>query len=75
MKKQLIGVSSITYAIKGRDILKSKGIKAYVERTPADADRVGCGYSIYVKGDLSLAEDILKKAGIKIVDRQSGEDV
>ncbi len=75
MKKQLIHVSSITYAIKGRDILKSKGIKAYVERSPADVDRVGCGYSIFVKGDIVAAENILRDAGIKIVGRQSGDDV
>ncbi len=75
MKKQLIQVSSITYAIKGRDILKSKGIKAYVERTPADADRVGCGYSIYVKGDITAALDILKNAGINVLGRQEGEGV
>lgn len=75
MKKQLIQVNSITYAIKGRDILKSNGIKAYVERTPADVDRVGCGYSIYVKGDIEKAKDILKSAGIKIVGRQEGEGV
>jgi len=72
MKKQLIQVSSITYAIKGRDILRSKGIKAYVERTPNDMDRVGCGYSIYVKGDILAAEEILRQSDIKTLGRQSG---
>lgn len=75
MKKQLIQVSSITYAIKGRDILKSKGIRAYVERSPADMDRVGCGYSIFVKGDIEAAENILKNAGIKVLGSQVGDEV
>lgn len=75
MKKQLIQVSSITYAIKGRDILKSKGIRAYVERSPADMDRVGCGYSIFVKGDIETAENILNNAGIKVLGRQVGDEV
>lgn len=66
MKKQLLQVSSITYAIKGRDILRKQGIKAYVERTPGELDREGCGYSIYVKGDTDAAESILKSAGIKV---------
>lgn len=70
MKKQLIQVSSITYAIKGRDILKSKGIKAYVERTTGDLNQKGCGYSIFVKGDVDAAETILKNSGIKILGRQ-----
>ena len=64
MKKQLIMVSSITYAIKGRELLRSKGYRAYIERTPRSLDTAGCGYSIYVSSD---AEEILRSAGIKIL--------
>ena len=61
MKKQLIMVSSITYAIKGRELLRGKGFKAYIERTPGNLDTAGCGYSIYVSGDADAAEQILLK--------------
>ena len=72
MNQQKIMVSSITHAIKGRDLLRQRGIKAYVERTHAGRDRVGCGYSISVDGDGDAAEEILRGAGIKIVGRAEG---
>ena len=34
MGKPLILVSSITYAMKGRDLLNRKGISSYLERIP-----------------------------------------
>ena len=66
MQKQLIMVGSITYALKGRDILRSMGFTAYVERTPSHLDRVGCGYSIYVKDNIQRADAILAENGIPI---------
>ena len=72
MSKQLIMVSSITYAIKGRDVLRSKGYKAYIERTPGQLDKAGCGYSIFVNGDINAAEQILRNSGIKILGRSDG---
>ncbi|MBP5617767.1 MAG: DUF3343 domain-containing protein, partial [Clostridia bacterium] len=43
MSNHLILVSSITYAIKGRDLLRSHGYKAYIEKTPGKLDTHGCG--------------------------------
>lgn len=73
MKKQLIMVSSITYAIKGRELLRAKGYRAYIERTPGNLDTAGCGYRIYVNGDADAAEQILRDAGIKILGRSGGK--
>ena len=64
--KKLIMVSSITYALKGRDLLRSKGFKAYIERTPSMFDRVGCGYSVYVNGDLDRALELFRENGIRV---------
>lgn len=61
-----IMTNSITYAIKGRDYLNRNGIRAYIERTPKGKDNTGCGYSIYVNGDINYAKNLLKQAGIKI---------
>ncbi len=75
MSKQLIHVGSITSAIKSRDILRSKGIKSFIERTPKISERVGCGYSIYVVNYNTLtAESILREAGIKILGKSEGRD-
>ena len=45
---KLIMVSSVTYAMKGKELLKSYGIRAEVERTPKNSQSKGCGYSLYV---------------------------
>ncbi len=43
MGKPFILVSSITYAMKSRDLLFSQGIKSYVERTTRLKEQQGCG--------------------------------
>lgn len=68
MGKPLIMLSSITYAMKSRDILFKYGIRAYVERTPKGSN-AGCGYSIYVPERTDEAEKILSRMGIRILGR------
>ena len=63
----LIMVSSITHAIKGRDLLKNKGFKAAIEKTPGKLDSAGCGYSIFVDKNIDSAQKIVSAAGIKIL--------
>ena len=67
MGKELIMVTSITFAIKGRDLLRNSGIRAYIERTPNSYDHAGCGYSIYVPENAGYAAKILERAGIKVL--------
>ena len=69
MGKPLIVVGSITYALKGRDLLARRGIQAVVERTPRSADSCGCGYSIYVPNRTDEAEWILNRSGIRVSGR------
>lgn len=68
MNKSLIVVSSITYAIKGRDILFRYGIKAYVERIKRTKE-TGCGYGLYIPARTDEAVKILNCNGIKILRR------
>ena len=63
----LLTTGSITYAIKGRDILRRAGFKARIERRSAGPGSSGCGYNIVVDGDIKTAESILREAGIKIL--------
>ena len=66
---KLIMVSSVTYAMKGKELLKSYGIRAEVERTPKNSQSKGCGYSLYVPQNTDEAENILKENGIKVMGR------
>ena len=67
MGQHLIMVSSITQAIKGRDLLRSKGIKAYIEKTPGHLDSHGCGYSIIVYEQPEAFVPMLKSNGVRII--------
>lgn len=69
MEKNLIIVSSITYAIRGRDILSSNGYRAYITNTPGHLDKLGCSYSISVSGNADMAEKLLRDNGIKVLGR------
>lgn len=68
MEKPVIQVSSVTYAIKSRDLLFRYGIRAYVERSTRSS-RAGCGYGLYVPENTDRAEQILRRAHIRVLGR------
>lgn len=65
MEKNLLILGSVTYAMKAKDLLFSKGIKAYIERHK-NAKEYGCGYAVYVPNNAKEAEKILIENNIKI---------
>ena len=66
--KNVVVTGTVTYAIKGRDILRKHGISSSVERNSAGLGRIGCGYGIVVRGDIDRAVEILKDNSIKIIE-------
>ncbi len=66
MKKVYIVTGTVTYAIKGRDLLKHYGIKAEVNKISGVS--YGCGYAIAVYPPIESAVNILRENGIKILD-------
>ena len=75
MGKPFLLVSSVTYAMKGRDLLSSRGFRAFVERIPRTGD-TGCGYGIYVPQGTEEALRVLEENGIRVVKTagSGGED-
>lgn len=67
MKRYAIQTGTVTYAIKGREILRKKGFKVKIERI-TDTKAYGCGYAIILDGNLAQAENILRENGVKILD-------
>lgn len=67
MDSYSIATGTVTYAVKGRDILRRNGFKARIERTSAPEKRIGCGYTVVIEGNIKKAEEILKNAGVKIL--------
>ena len=70
MNKTLLAMSSITYAMKAKEILNSRGIYCEIERTPKNLGS-GCGYSIRVKTDVKKVVEILGRYGISPKDIMS----
>ncbi len=68
MKGYIITTGTITYALKGRDLLRRNGIKAYVERITSGKGSAGCGYAIIIEGKLNEAKELLLKGGVKILE-------
>ncbi len=66
MSKKGIKVASVTYAMKGRDLLQKNGYKAYLTRNPSPEENEGCGYVIYVNDIDKRCFSLLNKNGIKV---------
>ncbi len=73
MGKPLLVVSSVTYAMKGKEILFRKGIRSYVERIPQTGE-TGCGYGVYVPEKADEAERILQENHIRVLTRLDREE-
>jgi len=67
MGRPLLMVSSITYAIKGKDLLNKMGYKPSIERIPRHSADVGCGYGICIDGDEYYAKIQLERSGIRVL--------
>lgn len=69
MEKSIIVVKSITYAMRGQQLLNNYGISAYIERNIGAASQYGCGYSVRVKTtEAARAAEILRSNSIRVVD-------
>ncbi len=64
MATYLIALTSITYAMKAQNLLKSLGYYCEIQRTPKNL-ATGCGYSIRVKGNILNILNILENANFK----------
>ncbi len=65
MAKSYIKVNSITHAIKAKDVLNSKGIRAQIMRKTKTDKNESCGYAVVVDGDVVKAVEILKQNHVK----------
>lgn len=74
MNKPLIMISSITYAMKGKELLNRNGFRADIVRTPRQENVTGCGYSLFVKDRTDEAEKFLEEYNIPILGRVDRDD-
>ena len=74
MKKELILLPSVTYAMKAKSILDKYNMRAYIQRTPKSVRIKSCGYCVFVPGRADEAETILRKNGIRVLGRGEREE-
>ena len=67
MDSVYFNVSSITNAMRGKNLLERNGIHGYINRTVDEEGNNGCGYSLLVSGDTAKAESLLRAAGVRIL--------
>ncbi len=72
MTYTLIGVYSITYAMKSKNILNNLGYYCEIERQERNS-RTGCGYVLRVRDDPQLITGILERNGIKTSEKKTVE--
>ena len=64
----ILVLSSITYAMKARDLLKENGIPSLLTRSVAIRRVRGCGYGIRIAPEhRTRAEELLQNAGIHVL--------
>lgn len=66
-KKWVITTGTVTYAIKGRDVLRRNGFSAKIERKSSPSGSAGCGYTVVTSGERDKILQILNDAGVKIL--------
>lgn len=65
-------VSSVTHAMRGRKLLEQQGITVVMKRSFNNNENNGCGYSLSVNGNAKNAEQLLQKAGIRVLRVEHG---
>ena len=65
MEGVFITTGTVTYAIKGRNVLRESGYNAEIRRITGDTQGVGCGYGVYTNADPETARKIFRLNGVK----------
>ncbi len=64
--ENIINTGTITYALRGRDLLRSKGYKAYMKRN-SGKNAIGCGYTIITDCSKEKIVELFNLSSIKYV--------
>ncbi len=65
--KNVIIVSSVTYAVKGQKLLSEAGITSSLTRAEGVRAVKGCGYGLRIRGSIHDAALVLRKNDIRIL--------
>lgn len=67
MKRYFVVTGTVTYAIKGRDVLHKEGYFAEVRRLANTDGNSGCGYGVFTNCNKEQIERLFYKNGVKFL--------
>ena len=67
MSGPVLLVNSVTFAMKGQELLKMHGISSRIIRNIEYKAIGGCGYGLLIASDPLVAQNILMRGGIKVI--------
>lgn len=67
MKKAVIRFSSVTYALKAKEIAEKNGGRVTVRKNPNPKKNEGCGYSLIVIGNMEKIINMLNLNSVKYI--------
>lgn len=73
MRKVIIKVGSVTYAMKAKNILQRYGMRASVIKTVSTKKNEGCGYSVAVENPHQNVAELLRREGIEVTEMKWGQ--
>ena len=74
MARQFIMVTSITYAMKAKSILKDYGIYVDIVKSPKYSKQARCSYSLILYKNIDKAVKLLKENGIEVLGITEGDN-
>ncbi len=67
MNKMIVKFSSVTYAMKAKELISRNGGRATVRKNPKPSKNEGCGYILTVNGNPDKIIFLFDSNGIKYV--------
>ena len=64
MRNELVRVKNLTQAYQAQELLTAHNIKAQILPSAKSLEHSGCGYVLFITGNLPLAHTLLKHANI-----------
>ena len=67
MANSYIHVGSITNAMRGRNVLEARGIRAYLQRSAHPTENDGCGYRLLITVEPTPVVKLLRDNGVRVI--------
>lgn len=68
LKRYIIRLTSVTYAVRAQKLLEQRGIRSHIKKIAKDLSIHGCGYGLELADNVNEAVQLLGAAGIRMIE-------